>query len=79
METELYKMLNTLLIESGMSKRTFAESNNISRPWFIEFINPYKDFRPLQTRTMNLLKTSLDIPIEVMMAYNDWVYKERSK
>lgn len=78
MNTELYKMLNSLLLDSELSKRAFCKKHEIPHAWFIEFMNPSKPFRPLQVKTQGLLKNHLNIPIKVMNEYNDYIMKERS-
>ncbi len=78
METELYKTLNEMLLDSELSKRAFCKQHDIPHAWFIEFMNPTKPFRPLQVKTQGLLKNHLGIPIKMMIDYNNAIIKERS-
>lgn len=71
MNTELYKQLLEILIDSGLSKRKFCEKYNIPHSWFIEFINPEKPFRPMQVKTISLIHKTFGIDIDVINAYND--------
>lgn len=79
MKTELYAILEDLLLKSGLSKRGFAEKNGLSHAWFIEFMSSKRKFRPLQAKTMSILMHNFGIPIEVLKDYNNWVIEERRK
>lgn len=77
METRLYDIIMDKLIDSGLSKRGFAELHNIPHAWFIEFTNPDKPFRPLQIKTQALLVRELGIDIKSLRDYNTWVIEQR--
>lgn len=77
MNTKLYVQLNSLLLQSGLSKRGFCEKYKIKHSWFIEFINPKAEFRPLQVKTQSLLHNTFNISFEDMNAYNEWVILKR--
>lgn len=79
MNTELYKTIKIKLLESGESKRGFAEKHKLPRAWFIEFMNPKKPFRVLRVQTMSMLHSVLDIPYEVIEDYNTWAEENQSK
>lgn len=77
--TELYRILYTKLISSGVSKRAFAKHYGLSHAWFIDFMNPSIEFRPLQIKTMGILYNNLDIPIRVCEDYNRTILAYRNK
>jgi hypothetical protein len=76
MNTMLYKIILNKLLASGLSKRKFCEKYGIPRPWFIEFMNPDKPFRPLQIKTQGMLQRSLGIPYNITEEYNKQLQKE---
>ena len=79
METELYKTIMSKVLATGLSKRSFAVKYNIPRVWFMDFLNPNTDFRPLQVKTQSMLIETLNIPSYVLDDYNKWVREKRGK
>lgn len=78
METELYEIMQQMLFDSQLSKRKFCSKYEIPHTWYIEFMNPTKPFRPMQTKTMSLLHNNLKIPVDILQDYNTYILESRS-
>jgi len=77
MNTNLYRIMNHKLIESGLSQREFAKKYNLSYAWLNFFISPTRPFMKIRTHNINKLHKELGIPIEVIMEYNEDIAKEK--
>jgi len=76
-ETELYRKIMDMLYESGLTKRNFIRKYDIPRGWFMEFTNITKGFRPLNPKTISMLKNKLGIDPIICEKYNLEIKKER--